>query len=229
MVIPVYDDNDLEPGFRSWIVWLLFATNIAVYLYMSLLPAEIVQLLAYWFGVVPSFIVQGSNEGGMSLPIRPELTMLTYTFIHGNWVHLAANMLFLWVLGDNVEMAMGHLRFALFYVLCGVGGGMAHVAVDPASDVPLVGASAAVAGIVGGYLLLRPSARVTFLVVGIMPVTLRAYWLFALWLAWQIANVLVPMTADSVAYWSHIGGFVTGLALTVVLRRTGVILPWFGR
>lgn len=208
---------------------MLFASNIAIYLYLSLLPAELVQLLAFYFGVVPSFVVQGADATGMTLPIAPELTLLTYTFIHGNWVHLAANMLFLWVLGDNVETAMGHLRFVVFYAACGICGALMHLAVDPTSDLPLVGASAAIAGIVAGYLLLRPMARVTFLVVGILPVTMRAYWLIALWFAWQVANVLVPMTADSVAYWSHIGGFVAGLALTVVLRRPDVVLPWFAR
>lgn len=230
MVIPVYDENDVEPGFRPWVVWCLFALNVGIYFYIALLPAEFAQVLAYYFGVVPYFLVQGDVIAGASLPIPAGLSLLTYTFIHGNWVHLAANMLFLWVLGDNVEMALGRLRFVFFYFMCGLAGGLAHVFAAPSSDIPLVGASAAVAGIVGGYLLLRPAARVTFLVLGIVPITMRAYWLFALWLAWQIANVLVPVTADTnVAYWSHIGGFVSGLALTVVLRRSGIIMPWFGR
>ena len=232
MVIPVYDESDQEPGSRPWVTWLLFALNITAFLFLTLFPAEFVQLLAEHFGVVGTYIAQGTRPEGVTLLIPPQLTLVTYTFLHGSWVHLAANMLFLWVFGDNIEAALGHLRFLLFYVACGAVGGLVHVFINPSSDIPLIGASGAVSGIVAGYLLLRPAARVTFLVIGILPVTTRAYWIVALWLAWQITNLVVPMTDmndTNVAYWSHIGGFAAGLVLTVLLKRSGVALPWWNR
>jgi membrane associated rhomboid family serine protease len=144
-------------------------------------------------------------------------------------MHLAANMLFLYVLGDNVERAMGHLRFIVFYVACGIVGGLAHVAMTSETGAPLIGASGAISGIVSAYVLLRPTARVTFLVAGILPVTTRAFWVIALWFAWQVANLVLPMAETNVAYWSHVSGFLTGLVLIALMRRPGVALPWFSR
>lgn len=229
MVIPVYDDVDTTPGIRPWVVWILFAVNVGVFLALATLPPRLVQTIAVSFGVVPAFVLDGAKPGDVALMIPPALTLVTYTFLHGNWMHLAANMLFLYVLGDNVERAMGHLRFIVFYAVCGIVGGLAHVAMSSASDSPLIGASGAISGIVSAYVLLRPTARVTFLVAGILPVTTRAFWVIALWFAWQVANVVLPISDTNVAYWSHVAGFLTGLVLTALMRRPGVALPWFTR
>lgn len=229
MVIPVYDDADTTPGIRPWVVWILFALNVGVFLVCAALPPQFVQMLAFNFGIVPAFVVEGVAPEGVTLMIPPVLTPVTYTFLHANWVHLAANMLFLYVLGDNVERAMGHLRFIVFYVVCGIAGGLAHVAMASASGAPLIGASGAISGVVSAYVLLRPTARVTFLVAGILPITARAFWVIALWFAWQVANLVLPLAETNVAYWSHVAGFLAGLVLTVLLRRRDVALPWFTR
>jgi membrane associated rhomboid family serine protease len=229
VVIPVYDDVDTPPGIRPWVVWSLFALNVGVFLVFAVLPPQLVQKLAFNFGIVPAFIVEGVTPEGVTLMIPPVLTLVTYTFLHANWMHLAANMLFLYVLGDNVERAMGHLRFIVFYVVCGVAGGLAHVAMASASGAPLIGASGAISGVVSAYVLLRPTAHVTFLVAGILPITARAFWVIALWFAWQVANLVLPLAETNVAYWSHVAGFLTGLVLTALLRRPGVALTWFTR
>jgi membrane associated rhomboid family serine protease len=98
-----------------------------------------------------------------------------------------------------------------------------------ASGAPLIGASGAISGVVSAYVLLRPTARVTLLVAGILPITARAFWIIALWFAWQVANLVVPLAETSVAYWSHVAGFLGGLVLTALLRRRDVTLPWFTR
>jgi membrane associated rhomboid family serine protease len=229
VVIPVYDDVDATPGIRPWVVWILFAVNVGVFLALAALPPQLVQTIAFNFGVVPAFVTAGVDPEGVTLMIPPQLTLVTYTFLHGNWMHLAANMLFLYVLGDNVERAMGHLRFIVFYVACGIVGGLAHVAMTSETGAPLIGASGAISGIVSAYVLLRPTARVTFLVAGILPVTTRAFWVIALWFAWQVANLVLPMAETNVAYWSHVSGFLTGLVLIALMRRPGVALPWFSR
>jgi membrane associated rhomboid family serine protease len=204
-------------------MWIVFALNVLVLVYFWLLPAESVQILAYHFGVVPAFITKTIGTDDVSLLVPPVATLATYTFLHGNWLHLAGNMIFLWVFGDNVETAMGHIRFLAFYLLCGAAGGLAHIASEPGSAIPLIGASGAVSGIVAAYLMLHPWAHVTVLLFGLMTMRVHAYWLLGAWIAWQVFNALLFAGGD-VAYWSHLGGLLAGAALVVVLRRPGVRL-----
>jgi membrane associated rhomboid family serine protease len=132
-------------------------------------------------------------------------------------------MIFLWVFGDDVEAAVGHARFVLFYVLCGIAGGIAHVASDPRSMAVLIGASGAIGGVVAAYLILRPWAHVTVLLFGIMTVRIHAFWLLGAWIAWESLN-LIWSNGGGVSYWSHAGGLLAGAGLVVVLRRPGVKL-----
>jgi membrane associated rhomboid family serine protease len=132
-------------------------------------------------------------------------------------------MIFLWVFGDNIEAAMGHFRFVLFYLLCAIAGGLAHVTSDPASVSPLIGASGAVSGIVAAYLMLHPWAHVTILLFGLMTVRVHAYWLLGAWIAWQVLHALL-ITGTEISYWSHVGGLIAGVTLVFVLRRRGVEL-----
>lgn len=223
MVIPVYDeDGTARGGSRAWAVWSLLGINVAVFLLLFLLPAALTLAAAYNLAVVPAALTGAPGVSELGLSVPPAITLLTYTFIHGSWLHLAANMIFLWVLGDDVEIATGHLRFLLFYVLCGIAAVLLHVASDTGSVAPVIGASGAVSGIVGAYLLLRPNARVTVLVLGILTLRLKAYWLIALWIAWQVFNVWWPLVETRTAYWGHIGGFAAGLLLILILRRRGV-------
>jgi membrane associated rhomboid family serine protease len=222
MVIPVYDEEPANRG-RPWVTWALVAVNALIAAFLLLLQDEVFLAFAYTFGLVSSFVASGPPEGTV-LPFRPELTLLSYSFLHGTWLHLVANMIVLWVFGDNVERATGHLRFLAFYLLCGVAGGVLHIASNPSEAVPLVGASGAVAGVVAAYLLLHPFNRIVLLVLGIMTLKLRAYWVIALWVLSQLVYFSIFAGTTDVAFWSHVGGFGAGLLLIVFMRRRSVPL-----
>jgi membrane associated rhomboid family serine protease len=224
VVIPVHDENELAFGFRPFVTWGLSAANVIIFLYFILLPAGTSLLLAYQYGMVPAFMTGAIEVETLDLPIRPELTLFTYMFLHGNWLHLAGNMIFLWVFGDNVEAATGHVRFLILYLLSGVAGAAVHVVSDPQSSSPLIGASAAIAGLVAAYLLLQPFSRVTLLVLGIITVRVRAFWVLGTWIAWQIVNALLIVPESETAYWSHLGGLAAGALLFLVLRKPDVKL-----
>lgn len=223
MVIPVYDENDRTRGVRPWVMWIVLVLNVLVLVCFLLLPAEMVHALAFHFGVVPGFITKAISTDDFDLLMPPVMTLGTYTLLHGNWLHLAGNMIFLWVFGDNVEAALGHVRFVLFYLLCGIAGGLAHVASEPSSLVPLIGASGAVAGILAAYLMLHPMAHVTVLLFGLMTVRIHAYWFLGAWIAWQAVNLLL-FESSGVSYLSHAGGLFAGALLILVMRKRGVAL-----
>jgi membrane associated rhomboid family serine protease len=147
-------------------------------------------------------------------------------FLHGGWVHLFGNMLFLWVFGDNVEDAMGSVRFLMCYLLAGVAAGVAFAVSAPHSTTPLVGASGAIAGIVAAYLLLYPRVKMWVLILMRLPLKLSAMWVICGWLAFQIFNAIVNVDQET-AWWAHVGGFVAGAVLTPFLRHPDV--PLFGR
>ncbi len=223
-MFPVYDENGVGySDFRPWVTWSLVGINVLITIFLGFLPALFVTAIAYQFGIVPAYIA-GTNPEAAELIIRPELTLLTYGFIHAKWSHLASNMLVLSVFGDNIEKATGHFRFLLFYFLCQIAGGLVHILSDPGSLVPSIGASAAVSGVVAAYLLVRPQARVVMLVLGVMTVNFRAYWVIAGWLIWQLGEFLIYRNDSDVAYWGHFGGFIAGLILIVPMRRPGVRL-----
>jgi membrane associated rhomboid family serine protease len=223
LVIPVYDESDRIPSLRPWAMWSVLALNVLALIYLLLLPAENAQVLAFVFGLVPAFISHAVSTADLHLPVPPLVTLGTYTFLHGKWLHLAGNMIFLWVFGDNVEAATGHIRFVLFYLLCGAAGGLAHIASDPSSTSPLIGASGAVAGILAAYLMLYPMAHVTVLLLGIVTVRIHAYWFLGAWVAWQAVHLLL-FESGEVSYWSHAGGLLAGALLILVLRKRGVSL-----
>lgn len=149
------------------------------------------------------------------------LTPLTSMFLHGSWGHLLGNGLFLWVFGDNVEDRMGRLRFLLFYLVCGLGAALAHILVDPSSPVPTVGASGAISGVLGAYLMLFPRARVNMLfifLVFLRVIPLPAWLVLLWWFGFQVLAGLPQLTqvtepSGGVAFWAHIGGFLLGVLL----------------
>lgn len=149
-------------------------------------------------------------------------TILTSMFLHGGILHLAGNMLYLWIFGNNIEDALGHLRFALFYVFCGAAAALTIAYVDPHSTVPMVGASGAIAGVLAAYILLFPRARVTVIVpLGIIlyPFTLGAIWVIGFWFLLQlISAALTDPGQPGTAWWAHVGGFGMGLILTPLLN-----------
>jgi membrane associated rhomboid family serine protease len=151
-------------------------------------------------------------------------------FVHGGFLHIAGNMLYLWIFGNNIEDAMGHAKFALFYLVCGIAAAMTMVLMDPASRTPIVGASGAISGILGSYMLLYPRARVHVIVpLGIIfyPFWIRAVWVVGVWFTMQLVTAaLTPASEPGVAWWAHVGGFATGLLLTPLLKARDV--PYFG-
>ncbi|MBM3559832.1 MAG: rhomboid family intramembrane serine protease, partial [Alphaproteobacteria bacterium] len=158
----------------------------------------------------------------------PVLTLVTYQFLHGGFLHLLFNMLFVWVFADNVEDALGHGRFLLFWLVCGGIAGLAHAAVEPVSEVPMIGASGAVSGILGAYAVLYPRARILVLAFGVVPIRLPALLTI---LAWFLQDLLWATTGASghedVALWAHIGGFVAGAILVRPFRWRPVPAgPW---
>jgi len=223
LVIPVYDEDDRISRSRPWVMWFVLVLNVLALGYTLLLPEEGMQVLVFMFGVVPAFISKTINVADLNLPMPPVLALGTYTFLHGSWLHLAGNMIFLWVFGDNVEAATGHIRFILLYLFCGAAGGVAHIASDPSSTSPLIGASGAVSGILAAYLMLRPFAHVTVLVLGIITVRIHAYWFLGIWIAWQAGNLLL-FESGAISYWSHAGGLLCGALLITVMRKPGIAL-----
>ncbi len=216
--VPIHDKNALKfIGFQR-VTFGLIVTNIAVFLWQLSLGAKQSMALAIIAGVTPTSLI-----GGAPLPpdfalLPPEFTLFTYMFLHGSWMHLIANMIFLWVFGDNIEDALGHLKFLFFYLACGVAAGYAHAFMDAQSGAPMIGASGATAGVIGAYLLLYPRVKVWVLVLMRIPMRLPAYWILAFWVGFQIYFMLFSNDATT-AWWAHIGGFIAGIILAVLLRR----------
>ncbi len=214
MFLPIRDHN---PSEKTPVVTIsLIAINVLVFLgyHFRLSGQELAWFYAQW-ALVPDLVSQGYSPH----------TFLTSMFLHGGILHLGGNMLFLWIFGDNLESDLGRVRYVLFYLACGASAAFVHVLSDPSSVVPTVGASGAVAGIMGGYLLLYPKARVDvvlFLILYLRIFSIPAW----IWLGfWFLLQVILSGNADpnagGVAYWAHIGGFATGFLLTVPawLRR----------
>ena len=220
-MIPLRDDNPTV----LWplITLALIAANVAAFLYqLSLIVVDprLEQALVYQLGMVPAAITHGTLPGSGGY-----YTILTSMFLHGGWMHVIGNMLYLWIFCNNVEHSMGHLRFIVFYLLTGIIAACAQIIMQPASTVPTIGASGAVSGILGAYLILYPQARVkTLLPLGIFftIVYLPAWFFLIFWIGWQLlSQTLAPVdrTAGGVAYAAHIGGFIAGIVLIPFFRK----------
>jgi membrane associated rhomboid family serine protease len=224
--IPISDDNPLRHVPYQYVTVGLIIANVLVYLWQI---SGIGPTLAASFALVPSELHQagvfgGSAGGRYDTFFVPEgYTLLTYMYFHADILHLSSNMLFLWVFGDNVEDAMGHLKYFLFYTASGVAGGLLHAWMLPTSLQPLVGASGAVAGVIAAYLVLHPRVRVWVLVFRVIPMQITAFWILGLWAFTQVF-MLVFSRGEQVAWSAHIGGMLAGAALILVLRRPGVPL-----
>jgi len=216
-MFPIRDHN--PSAGTPYVTYALIAANIGIFLAYWPLFSEPWALNRFFFdwAMVPARVAQEGNWH----------TVATSMFLHGGVMHLAGNMLFLWIFGDNMEDEMGHAGFLAFYLASGLGAALAHVWAAPHSPVPTVGASGAIAGVMGGYLLLFPRARVDILLIFIVffrIITVPAWIMLALWFALQLfGGVGADPMAGGVAYWAHAGGFVAGAALTlpVFLRRGG--------
>ncbi|MEM7295695.1 MAG: rhomboid family intramembrane serine protease [Pseudomonadota bacterium] len=216
-MLPIRDHN---PSERIPIVtYALMATNVVIFVsYVGLFQNERA-LYAFFadYALIPAAVSEGQRLGGF----------LTSMFLHGGWMHLLGNMLFLWIFGDNLEDEFGHFGFLIFYLATGVGAGFAHWFADPSSAIPTVGASGAIAGVMGGYLLLFPKARVDilfFFIIIIRIIPVPAWLMLGLWFGIQLFNgVGSDLSGGGVAYWAHAGGFVLGFlaAIPAWLARGG--------
>lgn len=215
MVIPIYDSDPLDRNPWAVVTWSLILINVVIFV-IDINATDDTQLaILRDYAMIPAAI-NGKVTLGGSLP--PIISVFTYMFLHGSWSHIIGNMLFLWVFGDNIEDAMGSVRFLFFYFLCGAAGGLLHLVIYPDSAVPLIGASGAVAGVVAAYLMLRPCAKVIVLLFGFIPFRIGSAYVLGFWALAQVWNVISPGKGDT-AWWAHIGGLLVGAALTVVLRR----------
>lgn len=223
--LPLGDSNPRLRIDRPYVSYVLLASCFFIFLYQTTLSYQDDGVLIYGFGLIPAVL---SGEAQLA-PYLEELpawaTLLSYQFLHGGWDHLIGNLLFLWVFSDNVEDCLGHLRFLVFYLITGVIAGLVHVAIEPGSEVPLIGASGAISGVLGAYLLLHPFARLVVLIV-FVPLVLPAWLLLAGWFGFQFFASQADGTGP-VAWWAHIGGFAAGMILVVVFRQRGV--PLFAR
>jgi len=214
-MIPVGDDN-ITGGPPPVVTWALIAANVAAFFLELSQPSErALQSFVMAWGVVPREYSSGHDIAPL-IPVPFWSTLLTSMFLHGGWMHLGGNMLYLWIFGDNLNKVMGHVRFLLFYLVCGLAAGLAHIALNSASNVPTVGASGAISGVLGGYMVLFPRNRVRVLSRGgVMHVP--AFVMLGLWIVIQLVSGVGSMarTEDSggVAFMAHVGGFVAGLAL----------------
>src|SRR5918997_63230 len=214
-MFPIGDENR-----RGHIVpvvnYLLIAINIAVFFYqISLGSQPAIQDFINQYGVIPQEIIARQDW----------FTLLTSMFLHGGWAHLIGNMLFLWVFGDNVEDAFGHLGYLVFYLLTGLAASAAHILLNPGSEIPSVGASGAISGVLGAYLIFFGGNAIRVL-IGWFVTIVPAWMMIGLWAVQQFiatygAIAVTEQTTGGVAYAAHAGGFLAGLILAVLLRGTG--------
>lgn len=224
MFIPLHDQNPLRHVLRPYVTWGLILANVLAFVVLQGAGlGEAVEAGAFSFGLIPSVLFDIRDLSPELIAVPEQATLVTYSFLHADIWHLGGNMLFLWVFGDNVEDALGHVKFLLFYLLSAAAGGLAYALLSPNSDMPLIGASGAVSGIVAAYVMLHPRVRVWVLVLGRIPLPIPALWALGAWIGLQFFNLVTD--GDSQVAWSaHVGGIVAGAALVMALRRRGVPL-----
>jgi membrane associated rhomboid family serine protease len=225
LFVPIWDLNPLKSVRYQYVTMTILVINVLIYF-----GVESDLLLHTPAGFVDALSPKPGHVVPMGAFLRhfdEQYKLLTYMFLHGSALHLLFNMLFLFVFGDNVEDAMGHVRFILFYAFCGVAAALVYSFVSDAPDVPLIGASGAVSGVIGAYLMLHPNVRVWVLVpfpkLPLFPLRLSAAFVIGVWILFQIASA-VYLQPQTVAWWAHVGGFFTGAILVIFMKRPDVPL-----
>ncbi len=207
--------SDVIPSRTTPVVTVtLIVVNSLVFLYQVTLPHELLDQFVMQYTLIPADFSW--------------LSVLTSMFLHGGWMHVIGNMLYLWIFGDNVEDRLGHARFLLFYLACGCGAALLQVVFNPSSQVPMLGASGAIAGVMGAYFVLYPESRVltaVFIFVFFDLVEIPAIFFLGIWFVMQllsgVGSLGISSTGGGTAFWAHIGGFVIGAVVGLVLRRNG--------
>ena len=223
--VPVWDLNPLKRVKYQYVTAGIIILNVAIYFLLETdailhSPAKFIDTFA-----LKPHDVTPLNSFLHHLPVQ--FRLVTYMFLHGSAWHLIGNMIFLYVFGDNVEDAMGHVQFAVFYLLCGALAALAHSSITGMPDAPLLGASGAISGVIGAYLMLHPNVRVWILlpvpIIPFLPLRFSAAIVIGFWIVYQIVNALY-FAKDATAWWAHIGGFFAGALLVTVMKRPGVKL-----
>lgn len=214
-MFPFKDDNPTRTF--PFVTIAIIGVNILTYLWALLSPLGEIPII-YSYGAVPSNLLSFEQ----TQPLHPALTLFSSMFLHGGLLHIAGNMLYLWIFGNNIEDRLGHLRFVFFYLMCGIIAAYSHAITSPGSTIPMIGASGAVAGVLGAYILLFPHAKVhTLLFFGffVQIVRVPALIVIGFWAIIQLVNGLISkglMASAGIAWFAHIGGFLAGL-ITVKL------------
>ena len=232
-MIPLKDDNPISS--RPIVTYFIIGMCVVVFFMQLGSESYRTGQLFYSYGLIPS-VLMGHDQLPMDLYAVPAyMTIFSSMFMHGGWMHLIMNMLFIWVFADNIEDNLGSRNFIIFYILCGIGAAMAHVLMDTHSQIPVIGASGAISGVLGAYIINHPKARILVLIpfFFIIIIKIRALYVLGYWFALQFINsYTVSSQGGGVAYAAHIGGFVSGLILILFFnkktkRKTKVIKgPW---
>jgi membrane associated rhomboid family serine protease len=225
-VIPLHDDNPTE--ITPFLTIFFIVICVLVFFWQMSLGGQGNQAAVYSLGVIPAVLLNQVQLPPELALIPAELTVFTSMFMHGGFMHLAGNMLYLWIFGNNVEDAMGHIRFVIFYLLCGIAAVIGQVIQNPGSEIPMIGASGAISGVLGAYLLLYPHAKILVMIpLGFYAhmVRLPAGLVLVFWFVIQIVSSLAAdPNGAGVAWFAHIGGFIAGMALIPVFKRRQVPL-----
>lgn len=214
MIFPIGDDQ-VQGGSKPIVSYTLIVINTLVFLYEASMPISELNKFLFEFGSIPAEVMRGQDVH----------TILTSMFLHGGWLHLIGNMLFLWVFADNIEAVIGSIPFLLFYIMGGIAANLVHVFVDPASTIPAVGASGAISAVLGAYLLVFPGSRIKVIIIYFFGVVrIPAMFFLGIWILQQLFSgifALDPTAARSsgVAWWAHIGGFGFGFLVGFFIRR----------
>lgn len=228
-MIPLHDDNPTR--ITPYVTIALIAACVLVFLWQVGASDAAARAAIFSYGVIPAVLL-GPGQLPPDLAVVPApVTVLTSMFLHGGWMHLGGNMLYLWLFGNNVEDAMGHGRFIVFYLVCGTAGALAQAFAAPMSEIPMIGASGAISGVLGAYLLLHPKARIlTLIFLGFFVSMFRlpAVIVLGFWILIQLFNAASqPADVGGVAFLAHVGGFIAGVALIGVFKYRHV--PFFDR
>ncbi|RWM69234.1 MULTISPECIES: rhomboid family intramembrane serine protease [Mesorhizobium] len=223
MFIPLYDTNRLRHIKQQYVTIGLIAFNTLIYFATALGGEQFTNAAVLGLGFIPS-VVHDSVELAPQFVVIPEsLSYVTYSFLHADIFHLGGNMLFLWVFGDNVEDALGHVRFLIFYLLCAIAGAFFQGLIAWDSQVPLIGASGAIAGVVAAYLILYPRVKVWVLAFARIPLRIPAFIPLILWILFQIV-MFAAGGEDQISWACHVGGIIAGAVLVLILRNRAVPL-----
>jgi membrane associated rhomboid family serine protease len=211
-MFPIGDEN-AGNSIKPYVNWALIAICVIVFLYELILPERQLEAFFFQFGAIPAEVTQFHNL----------YTVLTSMFVHGGIAHIFGNMLFLYIFGDNIEDAMGHLPYLLFYLLCGFAAAATQILLSPNSTIPIIGATGAISGVMGAYIVLFPQGKVrTIVVFGVIGVVLVPAWvMIGIWFALQLFSGFASLGAadvGGVAFWAHVGGFIAGAILVWLFR-----------